>query len=71
MKVKWTDESQVDDGCGRWDPFCRVRVTDVAKRRPVGLTESAARLCPSRAQKMRAPVSRPHPLSVARTRASR
>src|SRR5207247_1406573 len=38
-----------------WDPFGRVRVIDRAKRRPVGLTESAARLCPSRALKMRAP----------------
>ena len=32
-----TDESQVDVAVGWWDPFARVRVTDVAKSRPLGL----------------------------------
>src|SRR5712691_5055908 len=53
-------------GSFRW-----VRVIDGAKSRPLGLTESAALLCPSRAMKMRAPVSRPHPLSLVRWIASR
>ena len=65
MKVKWTGWLSAG-GILRW-----VRVTDEAKRRPLGLTESAARLCPSRASEMRAPVSRPHPLSRSGRLASR
>jgi transposase len=66
MKVKSSGRSRSPLSEWRW-----VRVTDEAKRRPLGLTESAARLCPSRAKKMRAPVSRPHPLSAVSSSASR
>ena len=39
-----------------------VRVADGSEEQALGLIESVARLCPSRAFEMRAPVSSPHPL---------
>jgi hypothetical protein len=64
-----TDESQVAPGALLCDRFLWVRVTDEAKRRPLGLTCRAA--LPFEGLEDARPVSRPHLLSVGHSSASR